>query len=118
MSEPHAYDMSQYQRIINVDGGRVTGSFSVMPGNRDGEVWVNPIDVVVWDEGHNSGRVIYSGDIAAVRVADGAADVNTRGPKADDIEDARAEFVNACVLAAAVFPSVALSASTRTGEPE
>ncbi|QDZ15794.1 hypothetical protein [Humibacter ginsenosidimutans] len=74
MPEPHAYDMSQFQRIIGVENGRVTGLFHVLSTKR-GDYHVKPVDVTVWDDNeHHSGRVLYSSDLTAF-VRDGDVDI-------------------------------------------
>jgi len=59
-----AYDLSRYQRLIGVEGGRVTGKFEVVGGLRKREeLWITTVDVVVWhDDEHHSGIVFYSND--------------------------------------------------------
>jgi hypothetical protein len=107
MSEPHAVDMSRYQRIIHISDGRVQGDFRVMPNTRNDTIWVDPIEVTVWDDINNSGIVIYTNDVRSIPVKDGHADVRAslvHGRKDADIEDALAEFETAVVLAAAAFP--------------
>ena len=64
MSTVHGYDMSRFQRIIAVEGGRVTGLFHVLSTKR-GDYHVKPIDVTIWDDDRISGRVLYSGDLTA-----------------------------------------------------
>lgn len=60
-----AYDLSMYQRVIGVEGSRVSGQFKVLTMRDGSEGWVSAIEVTVWDEDRRSGRLLYSNDLNA-----------------------------------------------------
>lgn len=100
-----AYDYSAHKRIVIVEGERVRGELVVLLGKR---TWVNPLDVTIWDEGRNSGRVIYSGAFAA-SVEDGVCDLPEhmiRSDRRDDVLEVLDEMKAACVAAVAVLSDV------------
>lgn len=107
MSEPHAYDMTRFQRIIGVDGGRVTGLFHVL-STHVGDYHVQPIDVTVWDSDdgdHTSGRVLYSGDLTAF-VKDGVVDIPPHlvsSAKHDDVLGAMGAMESAVLAVTKAF---------------
>ena len=59
-----AYDMSEFWRIISNDGDRIRGDWKVARP-KSGNAWINAIDVVIWNEGHSSGRILHFGDLTA-----------------------------------------------------
>lgn len=104
----NAYDMSQYMRLIQVEGGRVTGLFKVSPPQPDSrfqQTWVQVFDITVWDaEQHQSGRVLYSADLTC-SVSDGVAELSfCSSSKEADIRAAWEHIKVAVEAAAAVFP--------------
>lgn len=103
MSEQRAYDMGRFQRIVGVEGPRVRGSFRATSTKKGDKVHVSPIDVTIYDEGHNSGRIIRDDDLIAFVKPDGEVDIpkhmlreNTRY----DIEDVWDEMASAVRLVA------------------
>lgn len=102
MGETKAYDLGRFQRLVGVDGKRVSGTFMVLSAKNSRQMWVTTVDVVVWDEGHNSGRVLHSQDLTA-SVQDGEADLHERSiasNKVDDVLDVWDEMKAALVAAA------------------
>ena len=75
MAEVTAHDMGTYWRLVDVDGGRVTGTFWVLlPSERARrqDVSLVTVDVTVWDdEHHHAGRMLYSRDLTAFIEEDG-----------------------------------------------
>jgi len=100
-----AFDLGKYQRLVGFDGGRITGNFAVLLSPKGKESWVRAHDVVIWDEGHHSGRVLYSNDLTG-SVKDGVADLSKHmisESKLADVEDVweqMMEVMVACVEAA------------------
>lgn len=116
------YDMSKYQRIIGVDEGRITGTFYAIGLEPDRDVWVKPVDVVIWDEGHHSGRVLYSGDLSA-SVRDGVAKLSKHMVKTSllpDVEEVWDEMLQVLVSVVETYwasaPAVPTSSDSETGE--
>jgi hypothetical protein len=97
-----SYDMGRFHRLVGVDGPRVRGTFVVMgTKNPDKEVWVKAHDVVIWDEGHNSGICFYSNDLTA-SVKDGVAELSKHMVKSSllaDVEDVWDEMLEVLVAA-------------------
>ena len=95
-----AYDLSRYQRLIGVDGGRVTGTFwaTTPVGGKDRSTIVETVDVLVWhDDEHTSARVLRSGDLSA-SIQDGDVDLRLHMIADDrraDVQDAWDEMVDA-----------------------
>ena len=87
----NAYDMSEYEKVIGVSDGRITGSFvALVPAHRtkrDRRIWITALDVVIWDEGHRSGRAFYSNDMKG-SVLDGKAEISKRMIAPDRLADA------------------------------
>jgi hypothetical protein len=81
-----AFDMSRFERVIAVESERISGSFVVLGGDRLKETWVTAHDVVIWDEGHNSGRVFHSDDLKG-SVRDGKANLSRRMVASDRLAD-------------------------------
>ena len=66
MAEVTAHDMGRYWRLVDVDGGRVTGTFWVSLNRADRVQYVRTVDVIVWDDDeHRSGRTLYSDSLTA-----------------------------------------------------
>lgn len=68
-TQPKAYDMSRYQRVIGTDG-RISGKWIVFEGRkpREGEIQeyiVKPIDVTIYDDTRLFGRTLNPGDLTA-----------------------------------------------------
>ena len=96
-----AHDMSRYWRLVNVSGGRVTGTFWVSAPTRNGSTWVKAVDVTVWDDDqHTWGRWVT--DMTAA-VQDGVVDLSEymidRRVRVDVL--AQRAAVEAAILAAA-----------------
>lgn len=106
-----AYDMSKYQRLVGVDGRLISGTFAVsMPLGEDRAAWVKTHDVVIWDEGHHSGRCLYSNDLTG-SVKDGVASLSKHmvaeriRPDVEDVWDDMLAVLVAVVEAAQRGPS-------------
>lgn len=71
-----AHDMSDYWRLVNISGGRVTGTFWVQASSKRGAVgWVRAVDVTVWvDDDHTWGRTLDPFMTASVK--DGKVDLS------------------------------------------
>ena len=96
-----AHDMSRYWRLVNVSGGRVTGTFWVSAPTLNGSTWVKAVDVTVWDDDqHTWGRWVT--DMTAA-VHDGVVDLSEhmidRRVRVDVL--AQRAAVEAAILAAA-----------------
>jgi hypothetical protein len=65
MSETTGHDMSRHWRLVNNDGGLITGTWWVTRPNEKGEQHVKPIDVVMWSEGRHHGLTIQPDDFTA-----------------------------------------------------
>lgn len=59
------HDMSRYWRLVNNDGGLITGTWWVTRPDHRGDQHVRPIDVVMWSEGRHSGLTLHSDDFTA-----------------------------------------------------
>ena len=77
MNEIKCYDLSKYKRLVTAEGGsgRIRGTFAVLLSSSDCTSWVKAHDVVIYDEGHNSGRCLYSNDLTG-SVIDGIATIS------------------------------------------
>lgn len=94
-----AHDMSRFQRIFTVEGGRVTGLFvALVTESEPDSAMITPYDVVVWaDDAHTSGRTLVSRDFTAwVRgdMVDVPGHMIT-ADKRDDIAAALSDFITA-----------------------
>jgi hypothetical protein len=97
--------MSQYQRVIGVSDGRITGTFHVIGLDRDRETWVTAHDVVIYDEGHRFGRVFYSDDLKG-SVKDGIAELSKHmitSDKLADVEEVWDDMLAVLVAVVEVF---------------
>ena len=102
------HDMSRYWRLVNNDGGLVTGTWWVTrpDDKRGGEQHVKPIDVTMWSEGRHHGLTLHSEDFTAF-VKDGEVEpINVRSRHAHVEAEANARLgeIAAAVLAAAAAP--------------
>lgn len=116
MIETRAYDMSKYQRVIGFDGDRISGTFHVLASSGDSEAWVKPIDMQIWDEGHHSGRILYSNDLTA-SVLDGEADLREHMIASNKLADVQAvwdEMKAALVTIVEAFRSAVPVSTGRT----
>lgn len=102
MSTVRAHDMSQHWRLVDVEGGRVTGTFWVDSPDRRGRQIVKSIDVIMWhtDE-HHSGRLLRTHGLTAfveggdVEIPRHMIDEGVRDDVLDVLDD-----MNAAILAA------------------
>ena len=96
-----AHDMSDYWRLVNVSGGRVSGTFWVSAPTARDVIWVRAVDVTVWaDDDRRWGRHVT--DMTA-DVKDGAVGLTAHmigSPVREDVLEQR-EAVEAAILAAA-----------------
>lgn len=109
MAELDAFELTAHQRLICVEGGRVTGIFWVLK-TRVGRFHVKPVDVSVWDsDEHNSGRILYSDDLTAFVTGD-EVDIPPHmvtPSKHDDVLDAMADMEAAILAATKAWKEVA-----------
>ena len=63
--ETKGHDMSRYWRLVNNDGGLITGTWWVTRPDEKGRQHINPIDVVMWSEGRHHGLTLRSDDFTA-----------------------------------------------------
>lgn len=105
----HAYDMSEYEKVIGVSDGRITGNFvALVPTTidmKDRRIWITAFDVVIWDEAHRSGRCFYSNDMKG-SVIGGKAEISKRMISPDRLADAEEVWDDLL----AVFEAVARAA--------
>lgn len=84
-----AFDMSEYQRVIATEG-RVRGTFVVHSSDNHGIFKIDPLEVILYSEEGNWGRVCYYRDFN-VKIKDGVArvgnDLNSK--KEADVEEFR-----------------------------
>jgi hypothetical protein len=117
MSETRAYDMSKYQRVIGFDGDRISGTFHVLASSDDSEAWVKPIDMQIWDEGHRSGRILYSNDLTA-SVLDGEADLREHMIASNKLADVQAVWDEMKAALVTIVEAFRLAAPVSTGRTE
>lgn len=102
MSEPKiATDYSNHKRVVIIEHGRVRGEVIVLQAKR---AWVNPLDLVIWDEARHSGRVLNSTAFNA-SVEDGVCNLPEHMIREDvraDVLEVIAQVKEACVAAVAV----------------
>lgn len=65
MSETKGHDMSRHWRLVNNEGGLITGTWWVTRPNEKGRQHVKPIDVVMWSEGRHHGLTLKPDDFTA-----------------------------------------------------
>lgn len=100
-----AYDMGRYYRVVGNEGSRIRGTWVVMKSPRDGERFVYPHDVVIWDEAGRGGMVFRAEAFTATVTAEGVVIGGIGGHAKHDLEDARDELIVVVrqVAEAAVF---------------
>ena len=96
------HDMSRYWRLVNNNGGLITGTWWVTrPDEKSGTSHVKPIDFVMWSEGRHSGLTLHSEDFTAF-VTDGVVKpikVRARHDYVTAEAEARQDELAAVVLA-------------------
>lgn len=102
MSEVKGHDMSRYWRLVNNEGGLITGTWWVTrPEN--GQQHVKPVDVVMWNEGRHAGVTLKFDDFTAW-INDGEVEPIRARAFHDHVTreaNARADEIAVAVLAAA-----------------
>jgi len=113
----HAFDMSEYEKVIGVSDGRITGNFvALVPTTRDGKdrrIWITALDVTIWDEDRRCGRCFYSNDMKG-SVLNGVAEISKRMIAPDRLADAEEVWDELL----AVFVAVAEATVPSTTEQE
>lgn len=98
------HDMSRYWRLVNNEGGLVTGTWWVTrPDDKRGTAHVKPIDVVMWSEGRHHGLTLRSEDFTAF-ITDGEVEPISVRARHDHVQreaDARLDEIAATVLVVA-----------------
>ncbi|MDR7253745.1 hypothetical protein J2X46_002735 [Nocardioides sp. BE266] len=105
------HDMSRYWRLVNNDGGLITGTWWVTrPDDKKGTSHVKPIDVVMWSEGRHHGLTLKPDDFTAF-VTDGVVEPISIRARHDHVQSeaghrlAEIEAVVLTVIAAAEWPN-------------
>lgn len=64
-AQTKGHDMSRYWRLVNNEGGLVTGTWWVTRPDDKGKQHVTPVDVTIWDEARRGGVILKSDDFTA-----------------------------------------------------
>lgn len=107
------HDMSRYWRLVNNEGGLITGTWWVTkPDDKRGTAHVKPIDVVMWSEDRRSGLILKADDFTAF-VTDGVVEPISVRARHDHVTSeamsrlTEIEAVVLAVIAAAEWPDEA-----------
>ena len=95
------HDMSRYWRLVNNDGGLITGTWWVTKPDTKGVAHVKPIDVVMWSEGRGHGLTLKSEDFTAF-VKNGVVEPISVRARHDHVQreaEARLDEIRMAVLA-------------------
>jgi hypothetical protein len=97
------HDMSRFWRLVNNDGGLITGTWWVTrPDDRKGEQHIKPVDVTMWSEGRHHG--LHLDDAFTAFVANGEVkpiQVRSRHEHVQNEAEHRLSEIESVVLAVA-----------------
>lgn len=102
MTEMRAFDMGRFQRIVFVEGNRVSGLFKVLSTKKSSDsFWVSSCEMTIYSEDKSYGRVFHSGDLSAEVVAGEVelAEHMVASNKLADAKDAWDELLEAILAA-------------------